>query len=58
MLVQGGWGNWLGGWALGEARPPAGDVVGHAELEVRLAQGRHDPVVPARSKKEIEVGRI
>ena len=58
MLVQGGWGNWLGGRALGKAGSPAGDVVGHAELEVGLAQGRHDPVVPARSKKEIEVGRI
>ena len=51
MLVQGCWGNWLGGWALGEARPPAGDVVGHAELQVGLAEGSHDAVSSGRNEK-------
>ena len=51
MLVQWFRGNRLGSWTFGKARSPAGDVIGHAELQVRLAEGSHDAVVSGRNKK-------
>ena len=44
VLVQWLRGNGLGRRAFGKARSPAGDVIGHAELQVWLAEGSHDAV--------------
>ena len=51
VLVQWLRGNRLGSWTFGKARSPAGDVIGHAELQVRLAEGSHNAVVSGRNKK-------
>ena len=51
MLVQWFRGNRLGSWTFGKARSPAGDVIGHAELQVRLAEGSHNAVVSGKNKK-------
>ena len=51
MLIQWLRGNRLGSWTFGKARSPAGDVVGHAELQVGLAEGSHDAVSSGRNEK-------
>ena len=51
MLIQWLRGNGLGRRAFGKARSPAGDVVGHTELQVGLAEGSHDAISSGRSKK-------
>ena len=51
MLIQWLRGNRLGSWTFGKARAPAGDVVGHAELQVGLAEGSHDAVSSGRNEK-------
>ena len=45
MLIQGLRGNGLRSWAFGKTRSPAGDVIGHTELQVGLAEGSHDAVI-------------
>ena len=51
VLIQRLRGNRLGRRAFGKARSPAGDVIGHAELQVGLAEGSHDAISSGRSKK-------